>query len=251
MPSFVHSKSSRVAVGAYNLSSITTEVAHQHTVETADTTPLTSSDMTYMAGRVQHTVNLKGVADFALLSDDAGAIEGILGSTTRGIVSYLPEGYTVGKQAQLMQGTPTAYNRTSPASDVVRFDAALAVTHSTKSDHGTAVKDSNGVVLFYSAAASTSTQAQTTVDQSAASAAGYAAHLHVFSGLGGGNVTLQVQHSSNGSAWSDLTAFTSVTAFQAQRLTSWTAAVKRYVRGAITVANSTAEIEALVTFARR
>lgn len=251
MPSFVHSKSSRVAVGAYNLSSITTEVAHQHTVETADTTPLTSSDMTYMAGRVQHTVNLKGVADFAALSGDQGALDGILGSTTRGIVSYLPEGYTVGKQAQLMQGTPTGSNKAAPASDVVRFDASMVAVHSTKSDHGTAVKDSNGAVLFYSAAASTSTQAQASVDGAAASAAGYAAHLHVFSGLGGGNVTLQVQHSSAGVAWSDLTAFTSVSAFQAQRLTSSTAAVKRYVRGAITVHNSTAEIEALITFARR
>jgi hypothetical protein len=87
-------------------------------------------------------------------------------------------------------------------------------------------------VLLQPLEAETTTFDGTSVDNTASSAFGGAAHLHVtaFTGTSG---VCKVQSSTNDTDWSDLITFTTVSGVTSER-TSVTGTVPRYLRFAIT-----------------
>lgn len=91
-----------------------------------------------------------------------------------------------------------------------------------------------------------STTSGGTVDSGASSADGGSAVLQVFS-IASGTADIKIQHSSNGSAWSDLLTFTAVTASTSEYVAA-TGTVNRYLRCRST--NTFTDLVFAVDFAR-
>ena len=91
-----------------------------------------------------------------------------------------------------------------------------------------------------------STTSGGTVDSGASSADGGSAVLQVFS-IASGTADMKIQHSSNGSAWSDLLTFTAVTASTSEYV-AVTGTVNRYLRCRST--NTFTDLVFAVDFAR-
>jgi len=258
MPSFRHSKESRVALDGYDASLITTEFEAKNSVSVGDITTIADNDRKYLPGLVMSEYPLAGHADFASTSIDKTEFESKLGgSTSRIVMSMCPEGYTVGRRAILDYVIPTQYDFKSPLDGIVEFSGNMVPVSTGNANTHRATKTAQGVVLLRSTALSTSTSAGATQDQTAASTRGYVAHLHAMGGTIGSTkvVDIEVQHSSNGTTWANLTSITAINAsgvyLGSARAFSTSAAVKRYVRGACVTQTSTGEPAVLLTFARR
>jgi hypothetical protein len=92
------------------------------------------------------------------------------------------------------------------------------------------------------------------VDNTVATSNGGVASVHVFAIAGAGpNVVYKVQHSTNGSVWTDLVTFTAITAAnQSQRIeVAAGTTVNRHLRTTITNGGTTTSVTGLVSFARR
>lgn len=105
-------------------------------------------------------------------------------------------------------------------------------------------------VSLHALGAETATGNYTSVDESAATAAGGVGHLHV-TAVNGSGIVVKIQDSSDDSTWTDLITFTAVSAVGAQRIElGSTATVKRYVR-AIISAGTITSVTFAVAFGRR
>lgn len=160
--------------------------------------------------------------------------------TTAPIITYGPEGTAVGSVAKMTKATHRQYEISNPINNVVSF--AAGIKGSTRFESGHFLK---------ALAATTSTGAQTSVDNAAATTRGGVAHLHLTAQSTLTSYVAKVQHSSNNSAWSDLIAFAASTAVSVQRSTV-AGSVKRYVRGNVTTFTGGAAktVTASIAFAR-
>lgn len=232
------------------------------TVDTAEVTAHTDSDKVYLAGHVNSEYSVAGHVDFgAIFPVDDTEIRAKLGSSGHIAVSMCMGGYTVGQPAILDYVHPTQYDIKAPNEDAVSFSATLVTGTTGNQNAFKAAKTMAGLVLFRSTALSTSTSAAASQDNGSVSTAattrGYVAHLHAFGGTIGSTkvVSVQVQHSSAGVSWANLTSLTDINLtgsyLGASRAFSTSATVKRYVRGACVTQGSTGEPSVLLTFARR
>lgn len=139
------------------------------------------------------------------------------GSTTP-VLTWGPEGWTVGRVAKLIRATHNSYNIQSPVAGVVGVTAGVKGT--TRYESGVWLKGLDAV---------TTTGSSTKVDGGAASSKGGVGHLHITAASTLGSMTVKVQHSSSSTAWSDLITFTASTHARAQRSTV-SGTVKRYTR---------------------
>lgn len=218
----VHSKSSRVLVNEYAVSSDVTGYTCTHMRALSRATTLTDEGETYRPGLLSGAMALRALFDTAAtgLYD---ITRGAVGTDDGYLVLVAPEGLTV--------GTP-AFTTVSDLSGLAA-DAAVADLVTTTID---ATPD-NGVdwgPILHALTAETATGDGTSVDETAATANGGIAQLHVtaFSGLT--NIVIKVEHSSDNSNWSDLATFATVTAATKERVT-FTGTVNRYVRAQWTV----------------
>jgi hypothetical protein len=128
----------------------------------------------------------------------------------------------------MAQVKQTAYDITVPVSDVVALSGEFQVTGGIR----------NGVILAGAVTATTSADG-TSVDNSASTALGARANLHVTANSMDDATVIKVQHSADDSTWVDLITFTSV---GATALTSETAmatgTINRYLRYQVTPAGS-------------
>ncbi len=89
------------------------------------------------------------------------------------------------------------------------------------------------------------------VDNSASSANGGAATLHIPANTVNGNTTIKVQHSANNSTWADLITFTNVAASTAtSEIKAVSGTVNRYLRATASTAGSSGSITFMIAFAR-
>ena len=137
----------------------------------------------------------------------------------------------------------TSYEVSSPVGDVV------SVSYDAQSDGGI----DQGVSLAALASVSATTTGSSH-DNSASSANGGVAQLHVTANTWSANTTLKVQHSADNSTWADLATFTVVatTVKTSERVivTSGTT-VNRYLRAVATLSAGTGAITYQISFARR
>ena len=129
--------------------------------------------------------------------------------------------------------------------------SALATTASFASNATSAAGNGIqfGVMLDAGQTTYTSSTDGTTVDQSSSSAAGSAACLQFESGSSVSSFVVKVQHSTNGSSWSDLIVFTTISADTPTaeiKISSGT--VNRYVRLTTTLSGTNGKCQ--VSFAR-
>ena len=143
-------------------------------------------------------------------------------------VIFLPGAVTAGSLAFHGMGSIRAGGVKAAGGDLVRMTAKIKPT-------GFADLNAHLLGLVTLTAASAGTTNGTTVDAGLArvGAIGSAAHLAAFSWGGGTSLAVKVQHSSNGSSWSDLITFTTATGVTSERKTT-TGDVYRYRRVAYT-----------------
>ena len=243
-----------------NLGQILQQVTVTASVEALDTTVFGNNDVNRIPGLRDGTVSYAGLFDGTALSTASTASTGALDdrfsaalqASTQPIVTYGPEGDTLGRRARMWRQESMEYVAGSPTNDVVKVTASGAI--SGRQDFG---------VWLHALAARTSTSSTfTSVDSTydAGTTGGGAAHLHVTADSTLTSVVVKIQHSSAASAstasWADLITFTSfdesTSAVSAQRSTV-SGTVKRRTRMIIsTFTGGTAKSATLgVAFARR
>ena len=239
---FIHGKSAVVLHGIYDLSAYLNDGSVSTMAETAETTAFGSSAKTYITGLKDGTITASGMFDGV-----AGAIDEVLtasiGSDTNAPVSFFPTTSTIGNPVKLLQAKTTGYSVSSPVGDVV------SVSYDAQADGGI----DHGVSLAALAAVVATTNS-TSVDNTASTANGGLAQLHVTANTWSANATIKVQHSSDNSTWADLATFTGVgtTVTTSERVTvAAGTTVNRYLRAQNTLTAGSGSITYQVSFARR
>lgn len=239
---FIHGKSAQILHGAYNLSSFLNDASASADVEVAETTAFGSSAKTYIVGLKDGTVSASGMFDGAASATDE-VLSASIGSDTLAPVTIGYDGTTLGNRVTILKAKTTSYEVSTPVGDVV------AVSYSAQADGGL----DQGVSLAALASVSTTTTGSSH-DNSASSANGGVAQLHVTANSRDADATIKVQHSADNSTFADLATFTvvatTVTTSERVIVASGTT-VNRYLRAVNTLASGTGSITYQVSFARR
>jgi hypothetical protein len=239
---FIHGKSSQVLHGAYNLGAFLNDASASADVEVAETTSFGSSAKTYLVGLRDGTVSASGMFDGA-----SGAVDEVLsasiGSDTLAPVTIGYNGTTLGNRVTILKAKTTSYEVSTPVGDVV------AVSYSAQADGGL----DQGVSLAALASVSATTTGSSH-DNSASSANGGVAQLHVTVNTRDADATIKIQHSADDSTFADLATFTVVatTVVTSERvIVASGTTVNRYLRAVNTLSAGTGSITYQVSFARR
>lgn len=239
---FIHGKSAQVLHGEHNLSSFLNDASASADVEVAETTSFGSSAKTYLVGLKDGTVSASGMFDGAADATDE-VLSASIGSDTLAPVTIGYDGTTLGNRVTILQAKTTSYEVSTPVGDVV------AVSYSAQADGGL----DQGVSLAALASVSATTTGSSH-DNSASTANGGVAQLHVTANSRSADATIKVQHSADNSTFADLATFTvvatTVTTSERVIVASGTT-VNRYLRAVNTLASGTGSITYQVSFARR
>lgn len=238
---FKHGKDADILVGKYDLSPYVNEVSTSMAIDTAETSTLGTNAKTYITGQNDATISTSGLFD-----GDANAIDAIFtdiidNDLTPTITVFQDGGFTVGSRCQLATAKQTTYDIGIPVGDVVTLNGEFQVTNGIRS----------GVVLFGQATQSTTSNG-TSVDNTASTALGATANLHVTANARTATTVVKVQHSADNSTWADLITFATVAiSTKTSETVSVSGTVNRYLRAQTTIASGTGNITLSVAVARR
>ena len=239
---FIHGKNAVVLHGAYALTSFLNDGSISASVETAETTSFGNSAKTFVTGLRDGTLSASGMFDGAASAVDE-VLTASIGSDSLSPVTFAPNGAVIGQRVVLLQAKTTSYDVSSPVGDVV------SVSYDAQADGGL----DHGVSLADLASISATTNS-TSNDNTASTANGGLAQVHVTVNSRSSNSTIKVQHSSDNSTWADLATFTVVatTVITSERVAvAAGTTVNRYLRAQNTLAAGTGSITYQVSFARR
>lgn len=238
---FIHGKGTAVLFNGYNLSGFFNDASANRSVETAETTVFGKNSKTYIVGLMDGTISLSGLFDGAANAVDA-VLQATLGVEDSGVVTVLYDGATAGNRVQMAITESTSYDISAPVGDVVSASAELQADGGI--DNGIALSDLKAI---------TTTGNETSRDNSASTANGGVAHLHVTANAHNNNAVFKVQHSADNSTWVDLVTFTTVatTVTTAERVVvAAGTTVNRYLRATSTL-SGTGSVTFQISFARR
>jgi hypothetical protein len=239
---FIHGKNAVVLHGAYALTSFLNDGSISASVETAETTAFGNSAKTFVTGLKDGTLSASGMFDGAASAVDE-VLTASIGSDSLSPVTFAPNGAVIGQRVVLLQAKTTSYDVSSPVGDVV------SVSYDAQADGGL----DHGVSLADLASISATTNS-TSNDNTASTANGGLAQVHVTVNSRSSNSTIKVQHSSDNSTWADLASFTvvatTITTSERVAVVAGTT-VNRYLRAQNTLAAGTGSITYQVSFARR
>lgn len=237
-----HARNTSILVDQYDLSTYLKSVSINGNAAMLDATHFQAAAKVYVPDVVEAKLSAEGF--FAVDAVNARASEDVLraalGTETQHILTVSPEGATLGKPSLLLLADETKYDTSFPATNLLmataEFQASLGLAAG---------------VIVQALGALTATGNGTSVDNSASSANGGVAHLHVVN-VSGTSPTLdgKIQHSSDGSTWADLVTFDQVTDVTSQRITV-TGTINRYLRFIRTVGGTSPSFTLAAAFARR
>lgn len=250
MPTFVHGKDTKVYLDEFDLSGYFNSADVSVSNDTAESTAFSASSKTHLLGLNDGTVSLAGMWSADTDGSDE-ELQAILGAATTPLVTVALSAGTIGNRAVIAKAQALNYAISNPVGDVsavtadlhASTDAVSNLTHAVS----TGVQLTTGASVAYSALG-----ALASVDNSATSANGGAAILHVPANtISGGTTAIKVQHSANDSTWADLISFAAVGASAVtSELSAVTGTVNRYLRATASTAGSSGSITFMVTFAR-
>jgi hypothetical protein len=216
----LHGKATTVLLGSVNLSPYLDSFEFSTDLDTADSTTFGSTWKTAIAGVNSGKVDVSGLYD-----PTESSLPTLLLAGTPGVLTGSPgAGSAIGDPARLVSALDTSYSESAPVGGLVALKASFLA---------------DGVMGFgymlHPLAEDTDTTTGATRDDTAATASGWVAHLHVTVVDGGSWVVkLQDASTSNMSDVADVTggAFTAATGTTSQRLrgATSTTALRRYVR---------------------
>lgn len=205
-----------------------------------DATTLADSSMVNFPGLSSQSFTMTGLFDSATGAGTVlDEITSRLGSETAVATTVSPNGFTAGNSAWLLPALTVDYQVSSTVADLVPFTLNL----------GAGASAGVGICLT-DLAAQTATGNGTSQDNSASTANGAVAHLHITAVSGTTpSMTVIVQHSTNNSTWSTLGSFSAATAVGSQTL-QISGTVNRYVRASFTISGTTPSFTTLVALSR-
>jgi len=242
MPTFRHGKNAVLFADEFNLTTYLNSISVSNGIETPETTTFGSSDRSYIVGHTDGSISFEGLFDGTADAVDE-ILASALGNTTNKVISTSQDSSSIGGRAILVDSASTGYEISSPLTDVV------AVSGEAVANGGL----DYGVWLGCNVAATT-TSTGTSVDNSASSANGGVAHLHVTANTRSATSVAKVQHSADNSTWADLTTFATVaiaTATSERKVVAAGTTVNRYLRAVVTPASGTGTITFSIAFSRR
>lgn len=244
--------------GNTDASPIIQTVSNEQSAKALDVTAYGNSDENYIPGLRGGTYSADGMYDGTVFSTAASpvtattkAVDAIfyraLQASTNPIITFGPDGSTIGRRVRMFRAVQTKYMVQSPANDVVKV--AVDGQLSDILDAG---------VVLHPMTAVTATGVYTGVNSGyvAGTTLGGVAHLHLTRATTITTFRVKVQHSTAGVSWADLISFSSSTgttsAVGAQR-TTVAGTVKQYTRAtAVALTGGSSKSATFgVAFARR
>jgi hypothetical protein len=213
----LHGKGTTVLFNEFNASGYLNAAGVDIAVDTADSTTFGKGWKTYEAGLAVATLPFSGVYDplFTELRTELGVDSGVLTLSPGG-------GAAIGDRARMALATATNYAESSPVGGVVAF------TWNVQSQAPLGLG-----WMLHPLGEDTNTTVGAERDDTAATATGWMAHLHVLA-VDGGSWVIKLEDAAVSNTYSDVSggAFTAATGATSQRLASAgpTTALRRYVR---------------------
>jgi len=237
-----HGRNTDVLLGSYDISAYLNEATPSMSIDTAETSAFGSSAKTYIVGQNDATVSLGGMFDGDATAVNAVFEDIISNDLTPAFTIAYDNGVGVGNNCSLGTAKQTSYEISAPVGDVVSVTGEFQVTGGIR----------QGVLLNDGTALSATTNG-TSVDNSAATAIGAVANLHVIANSRSTATTIKVQHSTDNSTWVDLITFTSVSAstITNENIAAGVLTIRRYLRAQTTLTAGTGSITPIVSIARR
>lgn len=231
---FIAAKDAVVAVDQYNLSGYFNSYDKAQTVDPLETTCFGASAKTFIPGLKDGTLSLAGLYDGASGAVDE-VLQAALAASAGKVVSLVPAGAAIGNRALILLANETSYGISGAVADLVSVSAEFQATGGIF-----------GGVALNTLTAITAAGNQTAVDNTASSASGAIANVHLIA-FTGTNITAKVQHSTDNTTFADLISFTALTAAGQEQKTA-AGTVNRYAR--LNISGTFTSAVLLVTFAR-
>jgi len=237
---FINSNQTRLIYGSNALAAYLRSVSPSASVEMLDVTTLADTSKTFTPGLEDFSLNLEGLFDTDTAAGSIWAnITAALGSATVTATSVAPTGFAVGNSVWVLPARTVNYEVSSAVADVVGFSMSFG-----------AGSPANIGVSLADLAAITSSGNGATVDNSSATSNGAIAVLHCTASSGTTPAAVfTIQHSTNGSTWTTLQAFTTITGTTSEVITI-TGTVNRYARVIHTVSGTTPSFTCQISLAR-
>ena len=237
---FINSNQTTMIYGTNALAAYLRSVSPSASVEMLDVTTLADTSKTFTPGLEDFSLSIEGLFDTDTAAGSIWAnITAALGSATVTPTSVAPTGFAVGNSVWVLPARTINYEVSSAVADVVGFSMSF----------GAGSPASVGVSLT-DLTAFTSSGNGATVDNSVATSSGAIAQLHCTAASGTTPATVfTIQHSTNGSTWTTLQAFTTITSTTSQVI-NITGTVNRYARVIHTVSGTTPSFTCQVSLAR-
>lgn len=249
-PTFKHGKDGQFYFNQYDFSGWFSEATISHSVDAAEVTAFKAADKGYIPGLRDATASFSGHYDGSTGDGPEERMHQAIGSTRNDIVTFALEGSTVGGNVRMFEAVKTSFEISAPVSDKISANVAFQMTGRAE----------GGKILQSAEDAQTSTGSESSIDSgiAAGTSFGGVGHFQMVAASTLNTFAAKVQHSTNGSAWTDLITFANTTAVSstsaAQRVQlGSTVLVKRYVRAnrATFTGGASKSVTAGVAFARR
>lgn len=214
-----HSKLTRVIVNGIPLSRYIDSCDISLTCDTTETTVFESPAKEYMPGLQDTTVSAAGFYDGA-----AGEVDNLLEETLGSgsdLWTWFPGGDAFGLAGRGMVAERSSYNVSSTVDGGSRITIA-----------GQGSGQSHRITSLHPRGARTTTGVGSILDNGAESSGGAVGYLQAMSVTG--SVSIKIEHSTNGTVWTDLLSFGAVTERGSTRV-AVSGTVNRYVRAAWTL----------------
>lgn len=204
-PIFRHGKGAKVLVGPRDLSAYLKMSTISASIDPADVTCFQQNDKAFIPGLGGVTASFNGLFSFSSGVNSTHIdryLQTALGGSTQLVVTIAPEGDSTGRYALMMKGDETKVDVATPVSDAVTIAADILGSDGY-----------DGGVWLQGMLDRTSTQSGGTVAFAGSTVTGFSTgggvgHMHVSASSAVTSFIAKIQHSTSGSTWADLIAFT-------------------------------------------
>jgi hypothetical protein len=236
----IHGKSTGVLLGRYNLTEYLREIAPSRTTEPADASHFGTNDKEYVVGMSDATISYGGL--YAGGTDQvADILEAAAAQDSAEPVTVCFGGIRVGSAVQFGRTRVSSFEATAPIADIVSISGA------TQCDGGLR----SGICLS-TLTPVTETTAGASHDNGSGTTRGGRAVMHLVANTHDGDVTVTIQHSTNGSVWVDLHQFVVVPGGDlAAEHVSVEGNINRYTRALVTLAGTSGEVVVVAALNRK
>jgi hypothetical protein len=211
---FKHGKSVKVFCDSYELSSYFNSATITQNGEPNETTTFTKDSKTFIKGLTSGSLSLEGLFEASTDIDPTATtktfdqfLNGLVAATNPSVITWVPYTMAAGSWVKGAYARLNSYDITSPVADVVSASTSWDTGHAGASSTLVYASSWAAESLTTGSAvtpASGATVDGTTVNSGASSANGYLAIWHIVANGSNATQEIKIQHSTNGSSWSDL-----------------------------------------------